>query len=475
MINLRISDGIFFNYIENMLIYINTLLSRFVSWFGKTLISSRKGIEDVVISMTPKAVSLIAGLITSVLIARGLGPDGMGNYALIVSVSGLAAGLSDLGIGQTAIRFASRAIGQGNTLLQHAVLRWAFRLRMSLILLLTAIIFIAAPWLSREIWHAENLTFLVRLSLLTGIFGAIAAVPTIYFLSMKRFRTNAAISVGQKVIVLLGIFFIATLNSWSVELVITVSLIATGFSALIFLNLVPRSIFFERINKYNTLKDKIKNIWKVPTQVDNNAILDSGVNSFAFFMMISSIAVMFTMMADVWLMGYFLEKNQIGIYSVASRVTLPLVMILGGLNTALWPRASALTSPQKTIDLLRKTFQISIIIAFVGVIYAIFVPYLIPILFGSVYESGILLGQLLSIRYCISILLCPIGVIGYSFGMIRMYWWINILQFIAVVSINILLLPKIGPMGSVLALIANEIIGVVFVGFIIRQKIIAMK
>jgi O-antigen/teichoic acid export membrane protein len=150
-------------------------------------------------------------------------------------------------------------------------------------------------------------------------------------------------------------------------------------------------------------------------------------------------------------------------------------MVLGAINTALWPRASALTSRKKTTEMLKKTFRLSAILAFCVSIYALSAPKLTPYIFGIDYADGVLLGQILCLRYCLAILICPIGVIGYSMGLVRTYWLVNLIQMIVVVCINIILLPRIGVMGAVIALIANETVGFVIFGTIISRKILSWR
>ncbi|WP_221252124.1 oligosaccharide flippase family protein [Desulfuromonas versatilis] len=446
-----------------------------LAWVISTLASSRKAVEDVIISAAPQAFKAFSGIIISVLMARGLGADGMGEYALVMSVSSFILGLSDLGIGQTAIRFASRAAGQGNVKLQLAVLCWSFHRRMFAVLLLCVAGFFITPLVVEKLWHVDHLTPLVRLSLLIAVFGAIAAVPIIYFQSIKRFKMSALVGIGQTLLLLVGVSLLAYLGNWSVNGVIVVTILASAFSSAISVFLVPRSIFFNPMEGRGGAagKGKLKNFWLVPGTAssgsENPGVFDG--QSFAFFMMLSSVTVLLTMRADVWLMGLFLDTNQIGIYSVATRLTLPLVMLLGALNTALWPRASSLICREEIKKLLRKTFGISVAIAVCAVAYSIVAPLFIPWVFGSAYEGGILLAQLLCLRYCISILVCPVGVIGYSFGMVSVYWWINLCQLIVVVGINILLLPKVGVLGAAIALILNEVIGLSLILNNIREKL----
>lgn len=442
------------------------------NWLKNTISGSRKGIEDVIVSMIPQVATAVAGFIASVLIARGLGPQGMGNYALILSVSGLAAALSDLGIGQTAIRFASRAAANNDTDNQLAILRWAFRLRMILVFLTSTIAFIAAPLVADKFWHDSSLSPLVRLSLLTGVFTAIAAVPTIYLQSLKLFKMNAAVIVGQTIVSLAGIVIIAVLKKWSLNNVIIASVVATSLGAITFIVLVPKASFFKWNEFPKQLSESINYFWKAPhSNLAKSPSLDAtDANSFAFMMLLSSVIVTLTMRADVWLMGLYVEKSQIGLYSVASRLTLPLVIVLGGLNTALWPRSSTLNTTDEILTLIKKTSKLSFLVVLAGLIYSILAPMLIPLLFGSNYQSAILLSQWLCIRYCISIATCPIGIIGYSFGLVRLYWIINFIQLLLVILINIALLPRIGALGAVIALISNEILGFIVTLVLIWRK-----
>ena len=451
--------------------------SRAVAWFRDRALNYRQAIEDVLVSMAPQAAGLVTGVVTSVLIARGLGAAGMGQYALVLSICGLTAQLSDLGIGRTAVRFAARAAALGETCLQMAVLRWAFRIRMSMALLMSVVAFILAPWISQRFWHAADLAPIVRLGLWIGILGALAAVPTVYFQALKRFRVNATVTVVQTLLTFIGILILAFLRHWSVTAVIQVSVVTTALGAFIFLVLVPKAALFTVEDLRKPFRSALAGLWKAPDQsaVSATSLDNTGPTTFAFYMVLSSVATAVILRADVWLMGYFLDKPQIGIYQVATRFTLPLTMLLGALNTALWPRASALTSADATLRLLRGTFKLTALTAACGLLYAAFVPLLMPWLFGSEYATGILLGQLLCLRYCVALLMCPIQVIGYSLGLVRIYWLVNLLQLTVTVTMNVLLLPRMGAVGSAIALIANDVVGFAMIGGLILRHSAAMR
>jgi O-antigen/teichoic acid export membrane protein len=450
-----------------------TMLRSMYQWFLDTASDSRKGIRDVVVLMIPQGVSVLAAFVSTVLIARGLGTAGLGRYALVLSVSGIAASLSDLGIGQTAIRFASRAAAQGDIDGQMAVLRWTFRLRMVLAFLVTLAFILTAPVLADQIWHAADLTPLIRISLIGGIFAALASVPTIYFQSLKQFGRNAKINVAQTLISLLGIGIIAVTGAWSVQLVIIVSLVASAIGALVFLFSVPRAALVGRGPLPNTARGVMRKMWMNPLQDDSAVQLNDSdtPTTFVRYNLASTVIVLVVLRLDVWLMKVFLDESTIGIYHVATRFATPLTIILTAINGALWPRASAHVALDDIRELIRKTFRLSAAVGIVAALYAITVPIVAPMVFGSAYAGSTFLGQILCLRYAFAIVISPIGVIGYSLGMVRIYWLINLLQLVIVCIINIVFLPTLGPLASALALLANELIGVLLAGSIVWRKI----
>lgn len=440
--------------------------------FKELTVGARKGIEDVFVSMIPQAASIVSGLIISILLARGLGPAGVGNYSLIMTIPTLVAGLSDSGIGQTAIRYASKMAHIKDYRNMHAILRWAFNLRMLMVFIISITFYFIAPFISVNAWHNPQLTDLLRISLLIAIFGVISHIPTIYFQSLKKFKINTYISTIQTFLTLVGILIIAWFNAWSLDIVIAVSIITSGINALLFIFAVPRSIYFERRSlKGKSINYLIKNFWKAP-QIDHKGseVEETSIHSFTFYMFISTLVVLVSSQMDIWLIGFFLDSSQVGIYTVARNFTIPLTVVLGAINTALWPRASALNSKNEIINLLKTTFKFSIIVAGLGLFYSIVAPLLTPLVFGSTYTSGILIGQILCIRYCISILICPLGLIGYSFGMVKYFWWINIIQLFTILIISVWLLPVIGILAAGLALISNEIVGAFILGNIFWRK-----
>ena len=436
--------------------------------YKQTFIDSRQGIEDVIVSMAPQMVTLLAGLITSVLLARNLGPGEMGEYALILSVTGFVAVASDLGIYQTALRFASRSAALDDKPGLYAVLRWAFRIRMLLVNMAVLAVFIVAPYICENIWSLKELTPLLRVSLLISIFTVISSIPTVYLQSLKRFKMNAIVTIVQTSITLIGIILITAFDRWSLGSVIATSIVANLIGAFMFINIVPKETFvsLEEIKRPFSF---LKKFFQEPETSSVKTMDTMNPNRFLIYMVISTIIIAITARVDIWLLGFYLDKTQIGIYSVATYFTIPLSMLLNAIITAIWPRASAIRSYDDMIRFLRTTVFLSGLVMVCGIGYSLAMPLSIPMIFGTAYGSGILAGQLLCLGYCVALLMCPVVVIGYSFGMVRYYWLVNLLQLAIALALNIMLIPRIGIIAPALAFICYNSGGLIFNFIFIRS------
>ena len=438
----------------------------------KVIFESLKAIEDVIVSAFPGVAGLLTGAITAALIARGLGPFGMGQYALIVSVSSFAVGLSDMGIGQTAIRYASRAASQGDAEGQFAILRWTFRLRMLFVLGLSLVVFVLAPTIAGTIWHDTSLTPILQLSLLIGIFATLAHVPVIYSQSIRRFRMNSIIQVAQALISFAGILLVAFFALWHVELVIIVSVIAAAIGALAFITVTPKAAFFKFDRSWRPSHFKLRGALTPPAikSGEPSAFDSSSIGSFARFNFVDQMVSVGATYAPVWVMGIFLIKSQIGVYSAASYVGFPISMLVTAIGTAFWPRVAAATTLKGNKDLLRRAMLLTIVTVIGALFYAVFAPLLMPFVFGAGYASGILVAQLICLGWCIYLFTVPFGLVGYNFGVVRISWLINVVVLIIIIAINVWLLPIIGPLAAASAFVISTAFSAAANGIFVWNK-----
>jgi O-antigen/teichoic acid export membrane protein len=442
--------------------------------FRHLIQGSRAGVRDVTVSMLPQIVRVSTGLISSVLLARGLGPAGLGQFALVSSLSESVAHLSDPGVGQAANRYASRAAALGDTSGHLEVMRWSFRLRLVMVLVVGGLFFALAPFLAERLWQVAPLSPLLRLGVVAGVFGALAAVPMIYFMSLRRFGINAAIATAQALIWFGGVVLLYIMDWWSVFHVVITLLVTTAAGALLFYAAIPGSALISPGDvSAEAPGSRWRAFWQNPASGNVAAEEQEGVNpdQFTLYFTISTLLGLLILRMDIWMMGVFLDESQIGHYSAALRFTLPLTIVLNAILTALWPRVSSQVVREQSLRLLTKILRVGLLLAGGGLLYSLGAPLLAPWLFGEAYGASVVLGQLLCLRFSFAILVSPFQMMGYSFGLVRPYALLSLLQLALVILLNVQLLPLVGPAGAVMALIASDITGFSVTAILIRRRL----
>ena len=409
---------------------------------------SRRGALDLLLSLLPQGLSAAAGLAATLILARGLGPEGLGRYALVISVSSVVSTFTDLGIGPTAVRFASRALGASDEAGADRVFRWALRTRLVLALAAAAAAFAAAPLVAGAAWRDPSMTGLVRLGLSWSVLLPVATFPAVVLQARRRFGWNAIAASVPAVATFAAAVLAAAVGWWSVEAILALSAVALALAIVLLLPLVP---------------------WGRILRATAGHV--EGLGSFASHNLVASIVNAVTARADVWLMGAFLPTATIGVYSAAMRFTMPLVMVQAAVATVLWPRAATAGSVDETLRLLRKTFRWSFGLAAGSAAYAIVVPLAAPWIFGPAYESAVGLGQVLSLRYALASLFCPIAIVGYNLGLIRQYVAMNVAQLVVVVAVTLALLPSLGAWAPAIALLCGETVGLALTSAIIARRL----
>jgi O-antigen/teichoic acid export membrane protein len=433
-----------------------------------SLLGRKTAIKDIAFSAMPQVMLALTSLVIAILLARELGPMALGSYALIISVTGLITVISESGLNQAALKFASHAAARQRYDQQHAVLRWALHCRILIWMLATLLACAVLPWVAQDIWKAAEINSLFYWGLLIPLFTAFSAMPTLYYQSGRNFRKSSIIASLQGILTMSAITALWICGKVTLENIVYVNIASAGVHALIAAYNVPAASLWPLELGRRGNKKNIDQLWEGKAFTADTSAQESQ-RKFTMLITATSLVVMVTTRLDIWLLGFFTDKETVGIYTVAFRATLPLTIGLAALNTMLWPRASALDDITEVKALLARVWQPILIAALVSGTYSIFAPYFIPLLFGSEFSSAVFLSQILCLRYCIAILTCPLGVIGYSLGLAGFYLFVNLIQLIAVLAINFLLMPTMGVFAAAIALLVNETIGAVIIGSYIRR------
>ena len=421
-----------------------------------------RGVDDLTALVAQNVATTAIATITSLLNARGLGPSNLGLVSLTQTVVGLSVSLTTMGVSQTSLRYASREMAAGRTEAGLAVLRWSLRHRMVFLIVLNVILFAFAGVLANNLWHQPELTSLIRIALPIGLLATLATVPDIYYQSLRRFWVNTGVRIGEALVGLLGVLALWAFSWWTPFASVMVSTTATAAGAVLFLAVIPRRVMVDWPELKHFMRHPREALAFPKSAEENTGDLPAeSATLFARSVMVSSLLYALSSRVDFVTLGRFRPASDVGLYSVAMAMALPVGFGASALVAALFPRMAAERTRRSLVVLLRRTVKICVVAFAAAALYAAIVPPLAPVFFGIRYSSSVHVAQLLCLHQAISIIAAPLNTIGFGFGLARQYVWVNVVQFAVICAVDVMLVPHLGPVGAAVGWIAADLTGLV--------------
>lgn len=414
---------------------------------------SRAGLWDSAIALGGQAGTAIVGVITSVLLARTLSPADVGTYALVISMAAFVAGLSDMGISQTAIRYGSRSDAAGDERTLNAVVRWAVRRRFALTLIIAGAGALVGPACALGLWGAPEVAWLVPVAVLAPVTAQLGSNVPAYLQARGRFGSNTTANLLTSGTTLLALLCVAELRLLSVRSVVLVSVLSPVVSGVAIQALVPPSA----------------RLWSLLRE--HRASVPEGMAPFARMMVFTAITAQVLLNADLWILGALVARDEVATYALAVRFTLPLSLATGAIGSVLWTRfataAGELPSQMLGSRLMRMAFLGVVPI----VIYSLAVPSLAPTLFGARYQRSVLLGQVLCLRYAVALFSTIVTGIGFNFGLGSFYPLVNLGRLVVLGASALALSSRYGAMSLALGLVLSEAFLLSASVYLIRRRL----
>ncbi len=430
----------------------------------RTRLARFSNLENILTLIIPKSFGLLANVASSILILRALSVEDVGAYTLIFGYYMLMIVLSDLGINQTVLRYASKAMAFEH---EHILLiNWGVRLKLLSLCSFGLLFFLLAPVVA-EVWASTSLVPLMQLALLTGFASSMLAIPIVYFQSKQTFRKAGALIAMQSFFNLAPLLYLQFSGAWSLTAVVLLGVASSLLTLIVGFMMMPTKTYWDS----DTLKACITNpqlFVLAPSGREFNSEMEFlSPTGYLLFIMPAGLLFALASRADVWLMGYFLTKAEIGVYGMAQRVALPLLAISESVDGTLSPVASAIKEHQHVRAFLKSSLVTVVGVMAMSALYAMIVPQVVPVLFGEAYQSGVWVTSLLCLRVVVAILSSPFTWLAYNFDYAKVQWAVRVVQLSVMIALNLILLSHWGIFAPAIAWIMFELIGMISaVGFL---------
>jgi O-antigen/teichoic acid export membrane protein len=300
------------------------------------------------ITLCLRVVGSVFSFIFSLLLARIIGAEGTGQFALIFAVTSIATVFGRIGLDNTLIRFTAANIALNNWEAVKGVYQKGILIGIIASTISALLMYFFSPWMAESIFHDSSLEISLKIM-------AVAVVPTslsmLYAALLNGIRKMLAYGilqgqqgVGLSVLLIIGLL---TLGSNLGVPGIALSYAISSIVLLIF------SILVWRFSTPQIKKEKAS---------FNTQLL---IRTSLPLMGVSSLNLVNSWSATI-ILGASHSSQAVGIFSTASRISLLIGMILLSANSILSPKLSelyALGLSKEIETVMRKTTAAMTIIA----------------------------------------------------------------------------------------------------------------
>lgn len=380
--------------------------------------------KSAIITLSSNVLVYFASIILSVITSRVLGTTGKGVIGLCNNIIALFLICIDLGIGSATIYFIGKYKDKINEIVTLNIIITILEFIIMLIIYMISIQykFVIFEGLDRVILLITLLTIPI-ISLKNALIGVNLILDKIVLYN----KLNIFFSFMNLILTSIFVFSIK-----SVLAVVTVNLISNTIILFIILFVI---FYREKIK----ISFNFNFIFK--------EIIKYGVKS-----QLANLAQLLTYRIDIFLINYFLNVSEVGIYSNSVSLAETMWQIPGTISTLLYSKVSNTKNRSEIVKITNKICRISLsFIIICSFFLAVISKYLILILYGNEFIKSatalvlLLPGIcLLSVSKILSSSLSGMGLVGKNM-------LISIVTCIATVCLDLSLIPNNGINGAALA------------------------
>ena len=366
--------------------------------------------------------TIIISIIRSKFVAVLLGPAGMGIAGLLTSTTGIIGGLSNFGLGTSAVRDVASANGTGSEIRIATVVtvlrRWVWvtgTLGMLVMLVLS-------PWLSQLTFGNRNYTSAFIWISITLLFNQLTTGQLVVLQGMRKLQHLAKASLTGSV---LGLIFTVPLYfRFGVDGIVPAIIIASVISLT--------------LSWYFAKKVKI-----VPAKVSRVRTVAEGKNMLTMGFMIS-ISGLISMGAS-YLVSIFISNkggvSQVGLYAAGFAIINGYVgLIFTAMGTDYYPRLSAVAhSNELCKNAINQQAEIALLIlAPILMAFLIFIQWVVIILYSNKFIAVDAMIHWAALGMLFKAGSWAIAFILLAKGASKLFFWNELIGSVYVLGLNLL-------------------------------------
>lgn len=389
------------------------------------LLATSSTAKDTYILFGGNLLSAFLGFLFTLFAARGLSIAVFGIFSAINNLVYIISSVSDIGVSAGLVKFVASFNAKGNRKAAREYIKASLIVRLITVAALSILVIVFAPYVTQKFLAIDNVSvayWVVALSV--GLLFS-AFFPLI-LQAYKRFTSSVIVDMVFGATRVITLFLLLALGGLTLGKVLgsfMVGMVAAGLAGFLlvgkkFLKSSPKKIVYSKLLRFSG--------WV-------------GVNR-----VISSISGRL----DIQMLAVISGATVTGVYSISSRLALFLVVLTSSFSAVLAPRLSAYEDKEKEKRYIVKA-TLAIIPMVIGiVVWIAFAEPFILILFGEKYISAVPVFRALAAGMIPFLLTAPsVSAIIYAMKKPVYIGAFSFFQLAAIFLLNLMLIPKYGPLG----------------------------
>ncbi|MCX7927007.1 MAG: oligosaccharide flippase family protein [Candidatus Omnitrophica bacterium] len=396
----------------------------------------RKTFKDYLVVLFGTGLGRGLSFLSSVIVARTLGPENFGKFSIFFVVSVLT-WLLPQAFDTSYVRFAktSTLTEEKNEFLRSAVF-----LKLIYGFIVVVFSYPLSVILARYVFKRPDVQWLLGFALVSGVFQSFLMSVASIFQEKENFGRFAFVYSFYT-----GLIFILLLFLSISHLVVTlsqviwvyfVSSVTVGFFSL-------AAIWLKKLKRQWRLdKESIRKTFHLSKWAFGTGVLAS------FFPRL-----------DMLFVTRFLEMNMVGIYSAAQQIIMVISVMTGSVASVFLPKACrAVESAKNFAQFSKEGLLLAGLINVAVILLIIFSPLAINLLYGPQYISASPITQILLVGWFVSIFFLPFGGLFYVIDEAATRFFLEVLRWVIAVPLFLIFIPRWGGLGAAFAISITLII-----------------
>jgi len=384
---------------------------------------SSKFIRHTAITFAARIFRIFLGLLSAIIIARFLRPEGRGIYSMAMLLPALLVGFGNLGFGQASVFYTGKKKYAPKNILETSLV-------LSFILGLIAILIglIVIYFFGDRVFPGVKKTYLLYGLVLIPLQFAIQFVSCL-FLGLQKIKQYNFFGIVQSVSFLILLLIYLVLFNYGIKEAIIANILSCLFCMIIILFFAGKTVDQFKLN------------------IDKSYVKDAFKYGFKIYL--GNITQFLLYKADLLLINLFVNPLAVGLYITAVGLAEKIWLVSQSAATVLFPTVSCETDAKKLKEFTPTVCRNVLLITFAGAIFLFLMGrFIVILLFTNEYSDSVLPFQVLLIGVVAMSGWRIIANDLYGRGRPEINIYISIISVVLNVILNILWIPKYNIVGA---------------------------